>query len=100
MRISHPRLRVYALKGKHTLLVWCRDSQNDWRSELADGKAPETLDGVKVDLSEAMSGIKPASARTYDPWKNKWSSARLSSNSMTLPSFSRSVVIRLGVRGK
>jgi hypothetical protein len=100
IQLPHPRLRVYALKGKRTLLVWCRDSQNDWRSELADGKAPETLDGVKLDLSEALAGIKPTATKTYDPWKDRWSVAKLSGNSVALPAFSRSVVIRMSVRTK
>ena len=100
MQLQHPRLRVYVLKGRHTLLVWCRDSQNDWRSELADGKAPETLDGVKLDLSEALAGIKPTGTKTYDPWQDKWLSAKFSDNSVMLPSFSRSIVIRMSVQGK
>ncbi|MHC4437895.1 MAG: family 16 glycosylhydrolase [Planctomycetota bacterium] len=28
VEIDHSRLRIYALKGKHTLLAWCRDKQN------------------------------------------------------------------------
>ena len=100
MQLQHPRLRVYVLKGRHTLLVWCRDSQNDWRSELADGKAPETLDGVKLNLSVALAGIKPTGTRIYDPWKDQWSSAKLAGQSVTLPPFSRSIVVRMSVREK
>jgi len=98
MQLPHPRLRVYALKGKHTLLLWCRDSQNDWRSELSDGKAPETLEGVKLNLSEAMVGIKATSVKVYDPWKDKWSGTKITGNSITLPPFGRSIVIRMSVR--
>ena len=97
MQLQHPRLRVYVLKGRHTLLVWCRDSQNNWRSELADGKAPEKLEGVKLDLSQSLAGIKPTETRIYDPWQDKWSSAKLSDSSVTLPPFSRSIVVQMNV---
>ena len=100
MQLPHSRLRVYVLKGKRTVLLWCRDSQNDWRSELADGKTPETLAGLKLDLSAVLAGVKPTSAKTYDPWKDKWSATKLSGNAVTLPVFSRSIVIRMEVRKK
>ncbi|MCX7825212.1 MAG: glycoside hydrolase family 5 protein, partial [Verrucomicrobiae bacterium] len=92
--LPHPRLRVYALKGKRTMLLWCRDSQNDWRSELADGKAPEKLDGVKLDLA----GVKSTTAKTYDPWTDRWRGASLDGGSLALPPFSRSLVVRLGLK--
>ena len=100
MQLAHPRLRVYALKGQHTVLLWCRDSQNDWRSELADGKTPETLDGVKLELSEALTGLKADGVRIFDPWKDQWSAAKLSGATVALPPFSRSLVIRMSVRQK
>jgi hypothetical protein len=39
--IPHPRLKVYCLKGKQLFLIWCRDSQNNWMTELRDEIAPE-----------------------------------------------------------
>ncbi len=42
--ISHPRLRVYLLKGARTSLVWCRDSENTWRTELQEGRGAEVLE--------------------------------------------------------
>lgn len=92
--IEHPRLRVYALKGRRTLLAWCRDSGNDWRTELQDGKPPETLEGIVLDLSEIRLG-KVNSARIYDPWDNAWSEAEARSGRIRLPAFERSVVVRL-----
>ena len=50
--LPHPRLRIYVLQGQHTWLAWCRDSQNDWRSELEAGRPPEVLDGLSIDVSE------------------------------------------------
>ncbi|NQV34875.1 MAG: cellulase family glycosylhydrolase, partial [Phycisphaeraceae bacterium] len=37
VRVSTDRLRLYVLKGRKTLLVWCRDSENDWKNELVLG---------------------------------------------------------------
>ena len=87
---THDRLRVYVLKGKRTLLAWCRDSKNDWMTELRDGQKPETLRGVTVDLGS----IKARSAWVYDPWTNKRSKVAVRGGKVRLPEFSRSIVIR------
>jgi hypothetical protein len=42
LRIEHPRLRVYALAGRHTFLAWCRDTQNTWQTELAEARRGES----------------------------------------------------------
>ena len=88
---QHDRLRVYVLKGRRTLLAWCRDTKNDWMSELRDGEKPETLRRVVVDLG----AVKARSARIYDPWANRWSNASVKGGKVRLPAFSRSIVIRI-----
>src|SRR5581483_6669210 len=65
--LPHDRLRVYALRGKHTVLVWGRDSRNTWESELKNGEKPEVLKGVLVDLAQALDGKQMKSVRVYDP---------------------------------
>jgi hypothetical protein len=87
--IRHPRLRVYALRGRHRFLAWCRDTQNTWLSELANGNRPETLRNVEVDTGLPGSGT----VRIYDPWSNEWSKVRVSDGRVKLPEFSRSIVI-------
>jgi hypothetical protein len=87
--IQHERLRVYALRGPRTFLAWCRDTQSTWLSELENGNKPETLRKVEVDTGLQSSGT----AHIYDPWSNEWSKARLSNGRVTLPEFSRSIVI-------
>ncbi|MGO8818308.1 MAG: hypothetical protein ACLQVG_27000 [Terriglobia bacterium] len=87
--IEHPRLRVYVLKGKRTWLAWCRDSRNDWRTEIERGEQPEVLADITVDFGREGSG------RVYDPWSGKWSGANLSGGKILLPEFSRSLVVRL-----
>jgi hypothetical protein len=43
--LPHDRLDVSMLEGARTWLIWCRDSKNDWRSELANNTPPEMLGG-------------------------------------------------------
>ncbi|HOK44498.1 MAG TPA: cellulase family glycosylhydrolase [Bryobacteraceae bacterium] len=90
--IEHERLRINALKGRRTMLAWCRDSRNTWRSELEGGERPQVLRGVAVDLGAAAARGK---ARVYDPWTGKWSDAAVRNGKLELPAFSRSVVIRV-----
>lgn len=92
--ISHPRLRVYLLKGARTSLVWCRDSENTWRTELQEGRAPEVLKDVVVPLESAVPP-PVRTARVYDPWKKAWTDAAIEAGGVRLPPFSRSVVLRL-----
>ena len=33
---------ILGLRGRHTTILWCRDRQNTWQTELAEGKPPET----------------------------------------------------------
>ena len=96
LMIEHPRLRVYVLKGKRTTLVWCRDTQNTWKTELQDGLPPEVLKDVAVSLK----GLLPAGAmvRAYDPWSNVWSPMTVNSDLVRLPPFSRSIVLRAASR--
>lgn len=92
---AHPRLRVYQLQGRHTLLLWCRDTQNTWQSELAEGKQPETLTGQTLDLSAALQGAQAKHVKIYDPWQDRWSDGVLKNGTLALPAFSRSLVVRI-----
>ncbi len=91
--LSHPRLRVYALKGRHRSLLWCRDTRNTWQTELVEGRPPELLSNLKLDLS-ALGTVK-SPARVYDPWQNSWHTARIRNGTLGLPPFSRSIVVRI-----
>jgi hypothetical protein len=97
VRIDHPELRVYALRGKTTLLAWCRDSQNDWRSEFERGIPPRSLTGLRLDLVSA--GLDPArgarAVDVYDPWQDKWTGAAASGSTVALPEVRRSLVVRV-----
>ena len=89
LRTQEP-LRVYALKGRRTLLLWCRDTRNTWKTELADGTAPEPVRNAVIAVE--TSG---AAARVYDPWNNRWSDVAVREGKLTLPLFARSAVVRM-----
>lgn len=93
IRVDHPRLRIYALKGKSTILAWCRASKDDWQSELSDGKPPEQLRGLTIDLASLRANI--GAIRIYDPWADKWADGAIEAGQLKLPDFRRSIVIRL-----
>lgn len=95
LSVEHPALRVYVLKGKGTILAWCRDAASTWKTELAEGKAPQTIHGASVDLAKLLDPPKAASARTYDPWENRWRGAALDGAKIELPDFRRSIIIRI-----
>jgi hypothetical protein len=98
IEIDHPRLRIYALKGKHTLLAWCRDKQNTWQTELAEGKEPEIVNNEVVSLPNGRGGSRTAltaDVTFYDPWKNKWEPGKAEDNRTLLPDFTRSLVVRM-----
>jgi hypothetical protein len=93
--LSHPRLLILGLKGRHTTLVWCRDRQNTWQTELAEGQPPELLRQVRVELGQQQTSHPARTIRTYDPWSNIWQGAALEGSAIVLPEFKRSLVIRM-----
>lgn len=98
--LPHERLRVYALQGRRTLLLWCRDAQNTWQTELRDERKPELLKQVKLDLTEILAKPSIVGARAYDPWADRWTDARIEGQSLELPEFSRSLVVRIALDAK
>ncbi len=91
MNIDQARLQIYVLKGKHTLLAWCRDKQNTWQTELAESKPPTTVENVAISLPESNQ----AAVSFYDPWSNKWTQGQAKANKIALPDFTRSLVIKM-----
>ena len=93
--IDHPRLRILVLRGKHTTLAWLRDTQATWQSALAEGRVPETLRGVSVALPSPMDGGAALAASAYDPWTGQRSALKVEGGRLTLPDFSKSVVVKI-----
>lgn len=90
--IPHDRLRVYRLDGRHTTLLWCRDSRNDWRSELERGESPAAVRDIRIELKVERSR---RSVRAYDPWSGKWRTAAHRNGHIVIPDFRRSIIIRI-----
>lgn len=98
VELKHPRLRVYALQGRRTTLVWCRDAQNTWQTELEQGRPPELLEGLSLDLSGLPRPAPPGAVTAYDPWNNRHLAVERDGPRLKLPPFSRSVVVRLAAQ--
>lgn len=91
-------LRLYILKGQKTTIVWCRDSRNTWQTELGQGQAPEVIQGPVLDIEGLLAANPPGSDPAlsfYDPWKNQHGSIRMLNGKIALPTFKRSIVLRL-----
>ncbi|GHT34473.1 hypothetical protein FACS189427_01850 [Planctomycetales bacterium] len=91
--IEHPRVYLYGLKGKTKTMVWCRDKENTWRSELEEGKKPETLTGIEFDSSAAGNTAKMNPVKVYDPWEDKWKDGSNTQTKIAVPPFQRSAVL-------
>jgi len=92
--LEHQQLRVYMLQGRKTTLLWCRDKENTWQSELADGIEPRNLANVSIDLGKREQKTADR-VRIYDPWANRWTEAKLDKGAVHLPPFRRSIVVRI-----
>lgn len=98
MQIDHPQLRIYILKGKNNVLVWCRDKKNDWKSELLNDVAPQMLRNVEVDLGSIVGGMLTKNAQLYNPWTNLWKTVSSKNGKVVIPMMKRSMVIRLSTK--
>lgn len=88
-----PQLRVYGLRGRQSSLLWLRDAASPWQAELKEGKpAREIIDGVLSLPSEMQTRRE---VRIYDPWKNTATLSFVKDGLVSLPSFTRSLVVRL-----
>jgi len=94
VQIPHQRLRVLALRGKNTTLLWCRDMQNNWMTELRDGQAPATIQDMPIQLPDGWEA-SAAKARFFNPWTNRWTEGPVAAGRITPPPFSRSMVVRI-----
>lgn len=97
LMIPHPRLRIYALKGRRTALVWCRDVENTWQMELQQGRLPEELKNLVISINDVLPSARCA-VRIYDPWKGTWTDGAIEAGGVRLPTFSRSIVVRISTK--
>lgn len=85
-------IRFYCLTGNKHTLIWCRDKNSNWETELIEKREPE-IRLTNLNLKElTKKSIHKLSV--YDPWENKTSQMDITANSLAL-NFKRSVVIRI-----
>jgi hypothetical protein len=89
---SHDRLRVYCLTGRRYTMFWCRDSRNDWQSELERGELPEDLTSLTLEHPAFQSRRR---VDAYDPWIGTWTAIRASGGRIVLPRLRRSLILRV-----
>jgi hypothetical protein len=76
------------INHKGQTLVWCRDKQNTWKTELEEEKTPDTLAGLVVDLD-----TKDKRIRFYDPWEDRWTDGKPDGGKIVLLNFRRALVV-------
>ena len=88
-------LRIYTLKGNKTVLIWLRDKNNTWQTELRDGKAAGLISGLKLDLDTSGIDLSALALEIYDPWADRWSEVKNDEGIVVLPDFKRSLILRI-----
>ena len=91
---QHQGVRSYGLRGKGQTIIWCRNGEDNWKTELQQGIPAKVKTGYSLDL--AQTGRNNArNARIYDPWKDTWVTVPVSGNRIQVPPFLRSVIISI-----
>ena len=94
-RFETDGVRCYGLKGKNRTLLWCRDSLNNWQTELIAKQPPVARTDFLLS-AEKFSDRRFRRVRVYNPWTDEWQ--QVSSNQegqLVIPPFIRSVVVVL-----
>lgn len=94
-KIETENFRIYILKGIRTTLIWIRDKNNSWKSELEEGKPPGLIQDAFIGVNALHISQSFSKIRVYDPWKNVWSETLLENERIPLPDFKRSLVLKL-----
>ena len=93
-QLDHERMRVYTLRGKKTLLIWCRDKNAGWRAELEEMRV-RPVDGAVLDLGDLREDLPAGRVRILNPWSGEWTESQVVDGKIQLPVFLRSVVVRI-----
>lgn len=86
--------RVYTLNGKNTILIWVRDIHSNWETELVEKKGAPVYEGAMIDVG-SLKIAKNTTVSVYDPWENVWTKNEINNSKVSLPDFSRSLVIKI-----
>lgn len=88
------QLNFYGLKGKDKALIWIRDAAVTWKTELVEVTPARLVKNQKLLLKD----ISIKKVWFYDPWKNRWTEGKVSGTIVSLPLFTRSLVVRLELK--
>ena len=88
--------RIYHLVGEENTLLWIRDKQSTWQSELRDGIPAQDITDAEINLEELNISAGERGFKSYDPWKDSWQKLELvEPDKLRLPAFRRSFVVRI-----
>ncbi len=85
-------VRAYGLKGKNQTMIWCRNAENNWKTEFLQHITPALKTDFSIRLEET-GRANAHTARVYDPWKDEWTNLAIKDGTISMPSFLRSVVV-------
>ncbi|MGL4595337.1 MAG: hypothetical protein ACRCUY_11460 [Thermoguttaceae bacterium] len=91
--ITNDRLFTLGLKGNSKTLIWCRDKQNTWKTELEEERTPEIIHDFVLDLASSEIDLQGKKCVVFDPWTNRKFPVKTDGTSIRLPDFSRSAVV-------
>lgn len=87
-------VRCYALTGRAQTIIWCRDSGNNWHTELVQNILPPEKTAVVIEQMKYL-GKQYHTVQYFDPWKDQWTNPASVSDKVNVPAFKRSIVIVL-----
>jgi len=90
--INKNGVRCYGLKGLAKTIIWCRDTSNNWNTELLQQIPATSKNNFSLSISE-ISNKNFTSAKIYDPWKNVWTILKIKNGQVKFPTFLRSVIL-------
>jgi hypothetical protein len=90
--INKDGLRCFGLKGNETTIVWCRDTSNNWKTELSKHIAPKPVKDFSLVFHETGKQFL-TSVKIYNPWNDKWNVVQVANNRINFPEFGRSVIL-------
>ena len=91
-------IRVYALKGGNTIIIWARDKENSWSNEFEEGNKPRLVNNENLDIIGLTAGKTIQNIEFYNPWDDKWTEIESVNTNITQPTFSRSLVVKIKLK--
>jgi len=86
-------VRCYGLKGISKTIMWCRDGENNWKTELEKNITARSR-SFSFNLNE-LANDKYSTVVFYDPWKDARVEKTVKKGKINVPYFKRSIVIIL-----